>query len=394
MDFTLPPEWTRLREQVREFVRTTVKPQAPEREQLAPPLSRFPWDWVEELSRMGVRTLALPREHGGLGAGALACCLIGEELGAGDLGLAVAMDQTWKLTPLLADGATSEPRRRLLEEFRDNPRFLMGSGSSEPAAGSDQSLPFNQPGAGARATATLEDGHWVVDGEKAPISNGGVARLYILMARSVPGTGGGDGLTGFYVPSDAPGFSVAHVYDKSGQRLNMNALLQLERCRLPPELVLGEPHQAGATMGRVLKNRGFPQAAAGVLGVARAAYEDALAFARSRVQGGSPIIQHANVAMMLAEMNASLEAARTLIWRAAWECDQPHANDGRLQLHSKVFASEVAFKVATQAMRIFGRWATLKGEVPVDKYLRDASSFLHSDGQNEVLLLKASRVLG
>jgi alkylation response protein AidB-like acyl-CoA dehydrogenase len=95
---------------------------------------------------------------------------------------------------------------------------------------------------------------------------------------------------------------------------------------------------------------------------------------------------------MLAEMQASIEAARSLIWRAAWQCDREDANDGRLQIQSKIIAAETAFRVTEKALRVFGRWATLRGEYPVDKHLRDASSFLHSDGQNETLLLKLTRM--
>jgi alkylation response protein AidB-like acyl-CoA dehydrogenase len=388
----LPPHLAVLHERVRDYIQTRVRPHAAQREELAEPLARFPWDWIEELSRMGVRTLTLPEEDGGMGAGILACCVFAEEIGAGDLGLAVALDQTWKFIPLIARG-TPAVRARFLDPLRQDARFLIGGGSSEPSSGSDQSLPFNKPGAGARATAERIDGDWFLSGEKAPISNGGVAKLYVLTARTVPGTGGAEGLTAFFVSDDAPGFSVAEVYDKGGQRMNSSAMLRLEKCRIPHGLVLGEPGQAGAAMGRILGSRGFPQAAACVLGVARAAFEDALAFARGRIQGGAPVIEHPNVAILLAEMNASIESARALIYRAAWECERNGPDAARLAVLSKVVAAEAAFKVATHAMRVCGRWATLKGGPTLDKYLRDAASFLHSDGQNEVLLIKAARML-
>ncbi len=389
---TLAPHLAELHQRLRSFIQREVRPNAPRREEAADPLARFPWDWVEELSRMGVRTMTLPVEDGGSGADVLSCCVMAEEIGAGDLGLAVALDQTWKFTPLIARG-TPAVRARFLDALRDDPRFLMGGGSSEPLSGSDQSLPYNRPGAGARAVGVLQGDHWVLNGEKAPISNGGVGRLYILTARTVAGTGGAEGLTAYFVSPDAPGFSVGEVYEKTGQRLNSNALLKLTDCRVPNELVLGEPGQAGAAMGRILGSRGFPQAAACVLGVARSAFEDALAFARTRVQGGSPVIEHPNVAILLAEMNAAIESARALIYRAAWECDRGGPDAARLGVLSKVVAAEAAYKVATHALRVCGRWATLKGGPPLDKYLRDAASFLHSDGQNEVLLIKASRML-
>jgi acyl-CoA dehydrogenase len=259
-------------------------------------------------------------------------------------------------------------------------------------AGSHQTLPYTAPGAGARATAVKDGDSWVLNGEKEPITNAGVGRLHVLNFRTVPGTGGGEGLTAFYCPKGTPGYTVPSLYDKGGQRMGTTGVLRFQNCRLPADQILGEPGQAGAAMGRLLKNRGFPQAGAGVLGVARAAWEDATAFAKQRVQGGTPIINHPNVAIMLAEMQASIEAARSLIWRAAAQCDEDGGNDGRLQLQAKIVASETAFRVAEKALRVFGRWATLRGEYPVDKHLRDASSFLHSDGQNEVLLLKLARM--
>lgn len=387
MEFTLSQECLELRDKVRDYANRHVRPEALKRERIEDPQERFPWDWVEDLSAMGVRTLALPKELGGFGADTVTCCVIGEELAAGDLGLAVIFDQTWKLTPLLCDLATPYQRDLFLERFKRDARFLLAVGVNEPDAGSDHFLPYNEPGAGARTSAVRDGDHWVLNGEKAPISNGGVAQLYIIMARTEPDTGGVNGLTAFFVPADTPGFSVDHIYDKSAQRLVHNGLLVMRDCRIPANQMLGTLGNSMATYRQALAGRGFPEAGATALGAARAAMETAWQHAETRIQGGVPIIEHQSVMLMLAEMQTQIEAARTLIWRAAWDCDHPEAGgNGTLALQSKVFASEVAFKVAGMALRVLGRFAILREECAAEKYLRDTSSFLHSEGQNEILL--------
>jgi acyl-CoA dehydrogenase len=137
--------------------------------------------------------------------------------------------------------------------------------------------------------------------------------------------------------------------------------------------------------------RGFPQAGATVLGVARAAYEDAKDFAKQRVQGGKEIINHQAIALMLAEMHIELEAARSLIWRAAVAVDHPDSETVALPIASKVFASQVAFRVAGKALEVWGREAIMRS-CPADKYLRDTTSFLHSEGANQILALRLANL--
>ena len=387
----LPGEICTAQGTVRAYCAAHVRPEAQRRERMEDPDERFPWDWVEDLSRMGLRTMVLPRELGGWGADTLTCCVLAEELAAGDMGLAVIFDQTWKLTPLLSEAADADQRARYLPPFQADHRFLLAVGLNEPEAGSDHFLPYNGPNGGGRATAVKDGDAWVLNGVKAPISNGGVAKLYIIIARTTPGTTGVLGLTPFFVDAGTPGFTVPFIYDKSGQRLVHNGHLVFENCRVPDANRIGSEGAGLAVYRDAVRSRGFPEAGATALGTARAALEDAWEYAGNRVQGGTPIINHQAISMMLAEMQIELEAARALVYRAARAADLAGDEDGRLQVMSKVHASEVAFRVAGRALEVFGRMGIMR-ECPAEKYLRDTSSFPHSEGANGVLTLRVANM--
>ncbi len=368
----------------RDYCNRSVRPDAQRRERIENPDERFPWDWVEDLSALGLRTMVLPKTMGGWDADTLVCCVLAEELAAGDIGLAVIFDQTWKLTPLLSIAANEDQRSRYLPGFQSDHRAVLAVGLNEPEAGSDNFLPYNGPNGGSRTTAVRTGDNWLLNGVKAPISNGGVAKLYCIMARTRPGSTGVDGLTPFFVAADAPGFTVPFIYDKSGQRLVHNGHLVFENCRVPDRDRIGAEDAGLAVYRDAVRSRGFPEAGATALGTARAALEDAWAFAENRVQGGTYIINHPAVAMMLAEMQIQIEAARSLIYRAARAADDEADCDGRLQVMSKVHACATAFRVAGMAVEIFGRMGIMR-DCPAEKYLRDTSSFLHSEGTNQIL---------
>lgn len=391
MSVELTDEQRRWQRVVREYVQKRIRPEAQERERIADPEERFPWDWVEDLSKLGVRTFVVPRTYGGQSADVLTCCVVGEELGAGDLGIAVAFDQTWKITPLIFGIKDETLFRRVLEDFMSDHRYLLAVALNELTGGSDNFLPYNAPGAGVRTTAVREGDGWRLNGHKAPISNGGSAMMYFVYARTEPGTGGIEGLSCFAVPPDTPGFSVEKIYDKTAQRLVHNGLLRLENVYLPDGHCLGRRGEFREGPLIMATGRGFPQAGATVLGVARAAYEDAKDFAKQRVQGGKEIINHQAIALMLAEMHIELEAARSLIWRAAVAVDNPDMETVALPIASKIFASQAAFKVAGKALEIWGREAIMRS-CPADKYLRDTTSFLHSEGANQVLALRLANL--
>ncbi|MCL4231010.1 MAG: acyl-CoA dehydrogenase family protein [Dehalococcoidia bacterium] len=393
IEYRLTEEQLALQKVVREFVRREVAPQAGQREWISSPQERFPWDWVEKLSKMGIRTMTVPREYGGPGADTITACVIGEELSAGDLGLGVIFDQVWKFVPLITTACSDEQRSRYLPAFLGDDRYLIAVGLHEDTAGSDHFLPYNVPPHGAKASAVrASDGSWLLNGAKTYISNGGVAKLNVILARTQPGTGGVDGLGAFFVELGAPGFTIGRIENKCGQRLVQNGELIFENVRVPAEDVLGDPLSGLSALREHLRGRGMPEAAATTLGVARAAFEAALEHARTHVQGGTNIINHDIIALMLAEMELQLETARQLIWRAAWAADHGETVDLRLPPMAKEYASEVAVNVCIRAMEIFGG-AGIMMELPMQKYIRDALTFLHSEGTNQIMRLRRANLL-
>ena len=391
VDFTLTEEQRALQELARDFARRAILPAAAERDRMTDPAARFPWDVLESASRHGLRTLRVPRDLGGAGADTVTLCVVGEELAAGDLGVAVTLDQTWKISHLIYHLAKPAPRERLLRDFVTDHRFHLAIAMTEPGSGSDRYAYFTAPDSQLKTAARRANGGWVLNGVKHFISNGGIARLYVVYANTDPDKGLWHGSTMFLVPAGTPGFRIGRIHEKVGQRLAQNAELIFEDCWLPEEQVLGEVHRAFEARGAFTRGS-HVEAGATVLGVGRAAYEAALEWANARVQGGRRIIEHQAVGMMLADMAMQIEAARALIWKAAWAADHQEPYDAKLASMAKVFASEVAHRVTVQAAELFGGMGIM-AEAPVEKYVRDAFTFLHSDGTNKIHRVRMGRQL-
>ena len=241
-------------------------------------------------------------------------------------------------------------------------------------------------------TAERGDGGWIINGMKHFISNGNRANLYILFAQTEKGKSLHEASTCFLVERDTAGFSIGRVHDKMGERLANNAELIFENCFVPDENVVGEVGKGFDVLVQF-----FPQsnayAAASILGVAGAAYSRAVEWAQTRVQGGWHLIEHDGIAADLAEMRMLIDAARSYIHRAAWLADnQDQGWDASLGALPKVFASQSAWKIVTRCLEIHGGHGYMR-ESGVEKLVRDAAAFLHSDGVNRTLLLKAAGFL-
>ncbi len=390
-DFTLTEEQQALQELARDFARREIAPAAAERDRMTDPAARFPWDILESASRHGLRTLRVPPELGGAGADTLTLCMAAEELAAGDLGVAVTLDQTWKISHLIYHMATPAQRDHFLRDFVTDHRFHLAIAMTEPGSGSDRYAYFDAPDSQLKTVARPARGGWVLNGMKQFISNAGIAKLYVIYANTDPAQGLWHGSTMFLVPSGTPGFRVGRIHEKVGQRLSQNAELIFEDCWLADAHVLGEPRRAFESRGAFTRGS-HVEAGATVLGVARAAYEAALEWANTRVQGGRRIIEHQAVGMMLADMAMQIEAARALVWKAAWAADHQDPYDPKLASMAKVFASEAAHRVTVQAVEIFGGMGIM-AEAPVEKYVRDALTFLHSDGTNQIHRVRMGRHL-
>ncbi len=384
----LTEEQLEIRDLARRFRKEVIDPIEPhKREWIEDHDDRFPWSVVEEGSRRGLRTLTVPREYGGREASVLELCLVVEELAAGDMGIAVIFDQTWKVCDMLAGLATPEQRAWFFPTFTADHRYLLAIGVAEPDHGTDVHLSKRLMEVEGRqvaisTTARWDQDTWILDGSKLMPSCGSTAKLVVVMAETEPDRPIHLGCSYFLLPADTSGFRVSRVWDKISQRLVDNAGLVFEGCRLPAQRLLGNRGEARThptTAG------GNIEAAATTLGSARGAYEAALQHARRRVQGARPIIEHQAIGMMLAEMASELESARALTWRAAAAFDAGDTTTP-LQYMAKWHAAEVAVRVCVKAMEVLGGASILR-DTPVQKYLRDCLSFLHSDGTQQSRLM-------
>lgn len=374
----------------RKFVGEIVSPVSADLDRHVNPEDCFSWDIVEKGSERGLRTLTLMPQYGGAGADCLTTAMVVEELAKGDMGVSVVFAQTLKLIQSFQGAATEDQRARFLPKLRDDPRALMAIGMTEPQTSSNYIIPY-QP-AGFVTSATRKGQGWVINGTKRFISNGNRARLYLVFAQTNPDKGLNEGSTCFIIERGTPGFTTGHVEDKMGERLANNAELILDACFVPDEDVLGVVDHGFDVISQF-----FPAsnayAAASVLGVAAAAYDRSLKWTKERVQGGKRLIEHDIVAAQLAEMHMQIEAARAYIHHAAWTADHRESGwDPTLGALPKVFASEVAWKVVTKALELHGAYGYMR-DLGFEKLVRDAACFIHSDGVNRTLLLKAAQFI-
>ena len=376
-------------ETVKRFVDAEVRPRAAALDAEADPEKSFSWEIVEKADAAGIRTMTLDEKWGGLGTDSLTTSMVIEELGKGDIGVSVIMAQTLKIAQIMQNALNDEQKARVLPKFAQDPRSMLAIGITEPDNASNYFLPYPTP---FRTTGEKTDGGWIVNGMKHFISNGNRASFYLLFVQTEKGKPLAEGSTCFLVERDRPGFTIGRVHDKMGERLANNSELIFQDCFMPDENVVGK---VGAGFNVLAEF--FPQsnayAAATIIGVAGALYDKAVDWAQVRVQGGKPLIEHDGIRAQLAEMRMLIDASRSYIHRACWLADhQEQGWDKTLGALPKVMASQAAWKIAQWCLEIHGGHGYMK-EFGVEKLVRDAAAFLHSDGVNRTLLLKAANFM-
>ena len=374
---------------VARFVQEEVRPRAAQLDANADPESSFSWEIVEKAHAVGIRTMTLSEKWGGLATDSLTTAMVIEELGKGDLGVSVIFAQTLKIAQIMEKALNEEQRGRVLPEFAADPRGMLAIGITEPDNASNYFLPYPTP---FRTHARRTEGGWILNGMKHFISNGNRASYCLLFAQTEKGAPLAQGSTCFLVERNRGGFSIGRVHDKMGERLANNAELVFQDCFIPDANVVG-------TVGNGFKVLAefFPQsnayAGASVLGVAVALHNKAIDWARVRVQGGKPLIEHDGIRAQLAEMRMLIDASRSYVHRACWLADhQAQGWDRTLGALPKAMAAQAAWKIATWCMEIHGGHGYMK-EFGVEKLVRDAAAFLHSDGVNRTLFLKAANFM-
>ena len=262
----------------------------------------------------------------------------------------------------------------------------MAASLTEPNGGSDNVLPYPGVDGGMQMRADRIDGGWLLNGQKHYISNGNRADSIIAFARTQPDQPVRSGVSMFIVPAENPQVRFGVVHDKVGERLANNSEIFYENVFVPGEDLLGRENEGLADVARLLRGSNA-YAAACTLGVARTAFERALQYTAKRVQGGRPVLEHDDIGVQFAEMYSQLESARTYVFRAAWAADHAKIFDPKMAAMPKLLASQVAFDVTRAALEMFGGSGVMR-ETGMEKLLRDATIFLHSDGTNTVMRKK------
>jgi butyryl-CoA dehydrogenase len=333
---------------------------------------QFPKEAVCELAQLGLMGVAVPEEWGGAGLDQVAYAVAVEEISRGCAGTGVIMSAANSLwcDPLLTYG-TDEQKRKWLEPFARGEK-LGSFGLTEPQAGSD---------AAELKTTALPDGDsYVLNGSKVFITNGPQADAVIVFALTDPARKH-RGISAIVVPSDAPGFTRGKPDEKLGIRASGTCTLYFENCRVPKENLLGREGE-GFKIAIETLNGGRIGIAAQAVGIARAAYEEALAYARERRTFGKVIFSHQAIQFMLADMATEIDAARLLVWRAA-ALKQSGARYAREAAMAKVFASEAAGRVTTKAVQIFGGYG-YSTDYDVERHFRDAKITEIYEGTSEI----------
>ena len=380
MDLDLPSEHQLLRSTIRDFMAREVAPVIDEHERD----HRFPVEIVRRLGELGWLGIPIPEDEGGSGLDTLAYAIAVEEIGRvwGSLGLIVAAHTSLGCGPLHLAGTAEQQARFLVPMARGE--VIGAYGLTEPGAGSDSG--------GTRTTARHEDGPdggtWVLDGSKRFITNAGQAGTYVVTARTGTRADGGAEISAFIVPADTPGFSVGRLEEKLGLHASATGELLFEGARVPAANLLGQQGSGFKTFLRILDG-GRISIGALAVGIAQGAYDASVPYAQTREQFGKPIGSFQGVAFMIADMATEIEAARSLVYRAAWLKDQ--GRDYSLAAaQAKLFASEVSSRATNAAIQVHGGYGYVE-EYKVERYLRDAKLTEIGEGTSQVQRLVIAR---
>ena len=377
MDFKLSEEHELFRRTAREFAQKELEPRAKEFEdkhEVSPEI-------LQKLGELGYLGLAVPEEYGGVGADALSYVIVMEELSkaCASTSTAVSVQNSLVEFPIVEFG-TEEQKRRYLPKLATG-EWFGAFGLTEPEAGSDA--------AGMKTTAVRDGDFYVLNGTKRFITNAAFAQVFIVFALTDPAAGN-KGVSCFIVERGTPGFTVGGEEDKMGIRGTSTCELFFEDCRVPAENLLGVENK-GFKIAMLTLDAGRIGIAAQALGIAEAALEESVKYAQERIAFGKPLAAFQAIQFKLADMKAQIEAARWLVYHAAWKKDQ--GEDYILESSlAKLYAAEIASKVADEAVQIHGGYGYIR-DYKVERLYRDARITRIYEGTSEIQKLIIARQL-
>ncbi len=368
MEYFLTETQKEIRDLARRFAQEKMKPVRQELDQKG----EFPFEIMRGLAELGLMGVYIPEEYGGLGGGIMEMCLVVEELcrvdGAAGLCYAACGLGTF---PIML-GGTEEQKKKWL------PRLAAGEiaafAITEASAGSDAS--------NVKTRAVRDGDYYVLNGTKQFITNGSVAKIYSVVAATNPAKGA-RGLSAFIIEDGTPGFTYGKIEDKMGIRCSKTSELVFQDCRVPAENLIGGKEGFGFIHTMKTFDRTRPGVAAQALGIAAGALDEALEYAKTRVQFDQPISSFQAVQLMLADMAIAVESSRALVYQAARAADSGMKNISAIASMAKVLASDTAMKVTTDAVQIFGGYGYMR-DYPVEKMMRDAKITQIYEGTNQI----------
>lgn len=379
--FELDEEKKLFRQMVRDFAEQEIRPHVDRLWETG----EFPYDIVRKMGELGLLGIPWPEEYGGAGGDYLAYAVAVEELARVDGSCAITMEAHISLgsAPFYYYG-TEEQKREWLVPLAQG-KMLGAFGLTEPEAGSDAG--------NTKTRAELKDGYWVINGTKCFITNPGTEMSGVVTITAVTGIrpSGKKEISNIFIPNGTPGYNIAPKYKKMGWHASDTRELNFVDCRVPEENLIGKRGEGFKQFLDCLDGGRIAIAALAV-GTAQGAFEEALRYAKERVQFGQPIGKFQAVQFKLADMATEIELARNMAYKAAAMRDAgvPHTKEASM---AKLFASEMCMRTTTQAVQIFGGYGFMD-EYPVSRYFRDAKILEIGEGTSEVQRMVISRELG
>jgi len=368
MDYFFTEEQLMIRDLTRKIAEEKIKPARHDLDEQ----NRFPREIMKELASVDLLRVFLPEEAGGLGGGTMEMCIVTEELSRACAGVATTYSANALAAIPVTLFGTDEQKERFLSRIADGSSYAAFA-LTEAGAGSDA--------AAIKTTALETDDGFVLNGTKQFITNGGEADIYTVIAVTDPERGA-RGISALMVEKGMPGFSFGKEEDKMGIRASKTTELIFEDCKVPKENLLGR-----RGMGFIVTMKTFDQTRPGVgaqaVGIAQGAFDEALEYAKQRKQFGKPITNFQAIQFMLADMATEIEAARALVYASARMIDSGAKNSAKESAMAKLFASDMAMRVTTDAVQIMGGYGYMK-EYPVEKYMRDAKITQIYEGTNQI----------
>ena len=394
MDFSLSNEQRSWQMLARKFADKEIRPISLERDAIPTARETWTWDIIKKGSKLGFRTMAVPKKYGGQETDFVTQALVMTELAKADSAISKAFSQNWKWSHLISAACTDEQKERFLKPFVADDTFVLGKGITEPGAGSDNRMPpTDDPKPGLRLKAERHGDEWILNGEKAFIANAPVGKLFFVDARTDPTVPLKQGVTMFLVPSDTPGFRIGKVFNKSGWRFYQNGEMIFENARVPHSNVVGEVNGAvrrtggagGDTTGGDLF--GDLELSANALGICDDACESAMRYGKTARQGGQVLCAQQQVQLKINRMYMMTESLRSFVLRVAWE------HDRKIQSCNAGLAMNYSCDVVQEVTELYMDIRSADGghmDPHTDKLVRDSFIWSHLAGDS-VSRMKVTR---